>query len=344
MVSYGEVMKRALFRCDASPDIGGGHVMRCLTLADELSHNRWDCVFACNDGARSIIPVLQNYKLIPTENLDKKTDLLVVDHYRLDHIFESKSRSWADKILVIDDLADREHDCDILLDQTFRRNEHDYKSLVPNHCTILTGSKYALLRPQFSETRKESLERRNKQNFKLQRVFISLGMTNIFNITLKALCGLELYTDTPLQIDVILGKSASFIDNVKDQIDKMNNCGFHNVKLHSNVENMAGLMMKADLAIGAGGTTSWERCCLGVPAIVIELADNQKKITDELDSAGAIINMGWHEYVSAKDLAGTLLNLSNNSDTMIKISRKVAGICDGYGVKRVTAEIENVCN
>ncbi|MCK5373851.1 MAG: UDP-2,4-diacetamido-2,4,6-trideoxy-beta-L-altropyranose hydrolase [Alphaproteobacteria bacterium] len=335
--------KKAIFRCDASSKIGGGHVMRCLTLADELSKNGWKCAFSSNPDAPVIIPALKNYQLIAPDalgDLSDRADLLVIDHYGLDHEYEKQCRKWADKILVIDDFANRTHDCDILIDQTYGRSRLDYTSLTPDHCKILTGTKYALLRQQFRDARERSLARR-LNDFSIKRVLISLGMMNMHNINLKALQALKLFEDIRVQIDVVLSSSASFMDELKNEIAKINKTGFHKVTLHTNIENMPTIMAQANITIGAGGSTSWERCTLGLPAIVIELANNQRKISKELAEAGAIINMGWHENVTAQNIADTLSALSSNPDRLIQISQNAAKICDGSGVERVIKEIQN---
>ena len=148
---------KVYFRCDASPEIGSGHVFRCLTIANALKDHGWSCVFATQTDSASVVPALESYETIKPEDLKEEADLLVVDHYGLDKDFEKSCRSLVKRILVIDDLADRDHDCDVLLDQTFGREEKDYQGLVSAECKILAGASYALLRPQFSKNRMQSL-------------------------------------------------------------------------------------------------------------------------------------------------------------------------------------------
>lgn len=315
--------------------------MRCLTLAHELNNDGWDCTFSCNPEARELIPALKSdFPFISPEDLGTEVDLLVVDHYSLDKQYEYQCRKWARKILVLDDLADREHDCDILLDQTFGREANDYQLLTPSNCKILAGTKYALLREQFVDYVPVSLKRRANSSSGIKRVLVSLGTMNIFNITTKALQALELHQESALQIYVILGAKASFLNEVKTQIKAINAAGFHKVELHINVENMAEMMANADIAIGAGGTTSWERCALGLPTINIMLANNQQKISQELDKAGAIINMGWHDDVTPKDIAETLTLLNQTPDKLRQISMRASQICDSSGANRLIMEIE----
>ncbi len=332
----------SLFRVDGSVEVGSGHVVRCLTLANALSAEGWECMFSCPAETLKAVPALESspYKIIPYHSLGRKYDLLIVDHYGLDIEFESSCRSWAKKILVIDDLADRSHDCDILLDQTFGRNTSDYKALVPKHCRLLMGSNYALLRPQFSENREKALLRRKEKDEKIENLLVFMGGTDPYNITEKVLDAL-LNIETSLNIDVIMGANAPYLKQVKCHI---NNIKQSNILLHINVENMALLMLKADLSIGAGGTTSWERCCLGLPTLVIQVADNQKVITHLLEEKRAIIDLGLHSELSADKVNNVLLSFMRNPGQLIEISQNAANICDGLGTQRVIQEITRVCS
>lgn len=331
-----------VFRCDASPVIGTGHVMRCLTLADELAARRWECIFWTEGQSVISAPALarSGYRIVPEWN--DETALLVVDHYGLDAAFETLCRARAKKILVIDDLADRIHDCDILVDQTFGRMVKDYRVLVPAHCEILTGADYALLRSQFAAARADSL--RERAEGRLARIIVSMGATNIHNITSRVLKGLAGFDGGRLAIDIVMGKNAPYMDEVREETDCINNHTRHEAVLHTDVADMAVLMANADLAVGAGGTTSWERCCLGLPSLVIEIADNQKVIAANLHAAGAAVNLGWHEKVTPDDIAAFVLGLYAAPEKLVEMSVNAAKICDGQGVKRLAKTVENVCS
>jgi UDP-2,4-diacetamido-2,4,6-trideoxy-beta-L-altropyranose hydrolase len=329
-----EPEKTAYFRCDASPEMGSGHIMRCLTLALALQNVGWNCVFLSSSESAETVPALKEtgFDLRPPSWNPPEAEILIVDHYGLDRIYESQARSWARRILVIDDLADRPHDCDILLDQTYGRLAGDYASLVPAQCNVLAGPQYALLRPQFARARARALTRRIGA---VDRVLVSMGGTNIHNITVKVLEGVDAFTDKKLAIDVVLGKGAPYIKAVEERVRNISAKGFHTLRLLSDVQDMADLMAQADMGIGAGGTTSWERCCLGLPSIIIEIADNQRLLARELDRAGAACSLGWHEDVDTEILVRTLKTYLEDNTSVRTMAKKAAALCDGRGLDRI---------
>jgi UDP-2,4-diacetamido-2,4,6-trideoxy-beta-L-altropyranose hydrolase len=326
--------KIACFRCDASLAIGSGHVMRCLTLAEGLKQNGWTCMFLSSRETQETIPVLaqSGFRILDPFQGPDTADILIVDHYDLDVRYEAQTRVWANCILVIDDLADRKHDCDILLDQTYGRKAKDYHAFVPTGCEILTGAEYALLRPQFTAMRKQALDRRNGQ---INRVLVSMGSTNIHNVTTMVLRGLHAFEGKKLDIDVVLGSTAPRIEDVKDIIQEIENKGLHTIRFLTDVADMASLMTQIDLALGAGGTTSWERCSLGLPSLIVEIADNQHLIANRLHQAGAVYNLGWIDNINGAVIAAALTELCDDRNRVLSMSNKAAQICDGQGVQRV---------
>lgn len=312
--------------------------MRCLTLADRLTTEGWKCIFACSEETiKTSLPLKQKpYELCLPHELGNKVDLLIVDHYNLDARFESECRSWTQKILVIDDLANRKHDCDILLDQTYGRNEADYAEFVPTHCKMLTGVDYALLRPQFTDARADYCQHHNGE---IEQIFLFTSTNDYKQATHQILSALNNVT-TQLKIDVVLDEKAKTFADIKGLIETST----HKITLHSNVSNMAEIMQNADLAIGAGGTSSWERCCLGLPACVVELADNQIQIMNNLEAAGAIINMGKVEDLSETVITDTVTSLIQEPEKVLAMSKKTAQICDGQGTQRTINEIQKCLN
>ena len=309
---------KAIFRCDASIQIGTGHVMRCLTLADALKSEGVESQFICREhtghlleliGQRGYqshcLPYINQVQPIDEGVLDHvnwlgatqeedaqrciellqtiQPDWLIVDHYALDSFWESAMRSYCQKIMAIDDLADRQHDCDILLDQTFGRDKQDYVVWVPKHCLLLCGTNYALLRPEFLKWREYSLDRRKSGH--LDHLLINLGGVDKDNITTQILKGLQKsFLPEQCRITVVMGSTAPWIQSVENQAASM----AWQTEVKTGVSNMAELMANSDLAIGAAGSTSWERCCLGVPTIMIVLAENQQQIAKNLKQANAV--------------------------------------------------------
>lgn len=247
-------MKRFFFRVDASIQIGSGHVMRCLTLAKALLEHGIQCSFICREHKGHFGELIKKNGfelfLLSTEIgadlqidsglahsswlrcsidmdakqtrqvLPEKVDCLVVDHYALDARWESQMRSVCQKIVVIDDLADRKHDCDVLLDQNLGTTETDYSELVPAHCIKLIGPKFALLRPEFAEWREYSLQRRKYPE--LKNILISMGGVDKDNITGKILhqLSLSLLPDEST-ITVVMGTTAPWLEDIKSLAIKM---------------------------------------------------------------------------------------------------------------------------
>lgn len=329
-------LHKAVFRADASPEIGSGHIHRCLSLARILQDIGWECVFLTETTSLETVPSLSKF---PCKSPDSKMqcDVLVVDHYGLDVAYERAMRDVAGQIIVLDDLADREHDCDVLIDQNLGRDLADYNGLVPKDAVRLCGSDYTLLRPEFAEYRTESLARRKEQPILdkgCPHILISLGATNLHNATGGVLGHLQ-QIKTPLQMTAILGSGALHLDKVRDAVNYLQDNTPHHAALHLDVGNMAELMMQADLAIGAGGTSSWERCCLGLPALVMELAGNQRDIIRHLSACGAAETLGAIHDLRPGDLDEKLTALLCKPEQLAEMSRQAARICDGLGMRRV---------
>lgn len=358
------------FRTDASLNIGSGHVMRCITLADALSARGDSCHFLCRDLPGNMADTIRarghNVILMPYDpgagNTGQKTghlphsawlgtswqqdaeqtraaldafapDWLIVDHYALDVDWEAAVLPGNTKLMVIDDLADRSHICDILLDQNLGRQATDYDGLIPDHCTRLIGPRYALLRPEFQQRREESLKRR--QNPKLAHILISMGGVDKDNLATRVL---EVLATCQLpdacRITVVMGATSPSLKLVEQTAEKMP----VPTKVLVNVSNMAEIMASADLAIGAAGSTSWERCCLGLPTLMLVLADNQIEAAQALERAGAALLLGdvRDEYWMSR-LAQVLPGLSISE--LALLSQNAAAIVDGEGIGRCFREM-----
>lgn len=325
------------FRCDASKTIGVGHVMRCLSLAEALRLRGAEVFFICSDETVKSVKSLADstYKIV-AENYASHVDWLVIDHYALDaDNYERAAREWAKKILVIDDLANRLHDCDVLVDMTYGRDSIEYDGLVPADCKIFTGAQYALLRPEFY-----TLRQKLRRNFSdARRVLVSFGGVNPKGATEKALRMLSHYRDRHLEIDVVIGSNTNGLGAIHDLVEQINFDRHHSITLHIDAPDIANLMTKAHLCLGAGGTTSWERCCLALPALVMELAENQSRIAQNLHESGSIINIGRIEGVD-DFLEKVFCSLISNEVKLSLMSDSAASVCDGMGVLRILKVIE----
>lgn len=333
-----------VFRADASAQLGGGHVQRCLTLAQVLRARGWHCGFAVNPGAETVVPGLRDadgmeiFALECTTGAEAEAmrahwplgvDWLVVDHYRRDIALERACRPWARRILAIDELADREHDCNALLDQTLNRSADAYAANVPSQCRMLLGSRYALLRPQFAALREQALAHR-KTEMGVRRVLIAMGATDAVNATGAIVSSLR-DADMQLELDIVLSSAAPHLAGVRANAAMMSTPA----RVHTDVKDMAGMMIHADLAIGAAGTTSWERCCLGLPSVLIVTADNQRRIAEALHDAGAAYVCGEWNSLDPACLTAAVRRLCADAAARSEMSVRAAQVCDGRGAERV---------
>ena len=331
-------MATALFRADASPEMGGGHVMRSLALAHALSGRGWDCAFASVPGTEAAVPALGKSKFPVHETKEDPSDaaglarttggvdLLVVDHYGLDRAFEAASRGWAARIAVIDDLANRPHDADFLVDPTLGRGEGDYRGLVPEGCRVFLGPGYAPLRPEFADLGRS----RDPDGTPAGRVFVGFGLLDSADATGWVL---EAFSDKApgFALDVVLGTGAPHLDRVRALVDSLPGGG----TLHVEPENPAAVMAAADIAIGASGSTSWERCALGLPSVVLVVADNQESIARALAEKGAAGLLGRVGEITPKSLREAVSALLEDPERRSAMTRAGRQICDGRGAERI---------
>lgn len=359
-------MAKIVFRTDASLLVGAGHVMRCLTLARALRHKGYDCLFICREHAGNLNELInregfavhglplgceQDNNLIHASWLGAsqaedtracqaliaawQPDWLVVDHYALDHRWESAVTPAGCRLLVIDDLADRRHACDLLLDQNLGRDAEDYRALLPAHCELLIGPSHALLRPEFAAMREASLIRRQQAG--LQEVLIALGGVDQQNHTgavLEALKRCELPAGT--RLTVVMGATAPHLQAVMATASQ---CPWP-VEVLSGISNMAERMAGADLAIGAGGGSSWERCCLGLPTLLIALAENQMPGSFALAATGAAKLIELAAPLDTQ-LQVAFLTISQPS-SLRALAEAASRVTDGGGVDRVLQIMERL--
>lgn len=362
---------KVVFRADASLQIGSGHVMRCLTLAEALRAEGAECHFICREHPGNLLESIRdkgfNVHALASERLDPSVQAsgnlrhwawlgasqeldaeqcasflevlqpnwLVVDHYALDMTWELRLKRSGLKLLVIDDLADRNHISDILLDQTFGRSSSDYFSRVPLGCVVLCGSKYALLRPDFIKLRPYSLNRRSQ--YRLESVLVTLGGVDKDNVTRQVLEGLKASAlPKNCRITVVMGAAAPWLEDIQQLASTM---PWH-VDVKVNVSDMAQLMAESDLSIGAAGATSWERCCLGVPTIMVVLAENQKFAAGLLERAKAVLMISSGNGI-ASQLTRAIDDAVNDPEFLKSLSESSRTVADGAGCERLLKAIAN---
>ena len=326
-------MYLVFIRADASSLIGSGHVMRCLTLAQRLrkeqnakvifimrnlSGNLIDVVRKQRFAVFVLPPADEDYKLdgyglwltVPMEVDAQQTievlqhylqehdcdvaDRLLVDSYALDEQWERMLRPYCKEIMVIDDLANRRHDCDILLDQNFYLNKDvRYVGLVTEHCKMLLGPEHALLREEFYEAKKNL----RKRDGTIKNILVFYGGSDLTNETEKAIKALVQLHDEGYSFtaDVITGVSNSRREKIKNLCSK-----YYFFHYYCQVSNMAEFMNKADLMLGAGGSTTWERLYMELPALVTAVAENQIQGCEDCCKAGMINYLGKAENVTVE--------------------------------------------
>jgi len=338
---------RVVIRTDSSSRVGTGHLMRCLALADRLKKKGATVFFICrelpgnqiglivekgykviilpfdrrfrpDDSKRDIYlrwlgstidnDVRQTLKVLPE---GKRIDWLVVDHYALDESWEKRMRPYVGRIMVIDDLADRQHDCDLLLDQNLYPDQNTrYDNLVPDNCEKLLGVKYALFREEFLDLAGKLPEK----NGRIKKLLVFFGGVDGTNETGKTVKALKQLNKPDLEVDIIIGAACPHQEDIRQATVDL-----PGVTLHGRVANMAEMLAGADLAIGAGGMTTWERCFMGLPSMVIILAENQEAMTETADERGVLWNLGWHHQVTSEDIAGTLDWLMRNPEMVREV-------------------------
>lgn len=350
---------KVVIRTDASIDIGSGHVYRCLTLARCMADRGCAVTFVCRPLPGHLVELIQAkgfaVHLLPetarradgdskagsyerwlgvTRDIDAAQtaealagrgdiDWLIVDHYALDADWETRMRQQADKIMVIDDLPARPHDCDLLLNQNLGALEGIDVSA---GCHYLLGPHYALLRPEFLTAR----EKHRRPAGEVSRLFVFLGGADKDNLTGVVLEGIASSRLSQSHIDIVLGKANRHGEKIASLCRRLPKS-----RVHCDLPELAELMVTADLAVGGAGTTTWERCCLGLPSLLIILADNQADIGKEVDRQGLGRTLGRAENITPDIVARTLEQLADDPGRREQMSRRAMNAVDGRGTARV---------
>ncbi len=355
-------------RTDASLQIGTGHVIRCLTLGQALRSKGMQCIFIVRNLKGNLNQYIQSqdFKVLELpapvtgganlgwaevssdqdagDTIAKlklhniTPDLLIVDHYAFSETWHTQLRPCVKGIVVIDDLADRPLNCDLLIDANFpAKGPAKYASLLPNECEVLSGPEFTFLKNEFV-TLRQSLNR-NFQNLP-RNLIVFFGGIDATNETSKVLHALIALDEPELKISVVIGESNPH----RIVVEKLT-FALPGAQLHIQTDQMAMLMARAQLCFGAGGTAAWERLCLGLPTITICIAENQRESLALLSEQGFVFHLGEAADVTQENIINTirpLLYSKENLKTLQQMSIKGLQLIDGLGVARVTDRIQKL--
>ncbi len=326
---------KALFRADASPSIGMGHIQRCLTLADELRRQGSSISFlsgvspGLKDFLQSIHWVdwhwVEDASIDHLPNFAEDFKFIIVDHYELDSAWEVQAQSIAHCLLAIDDTASRPHAADVLLDQNFFPDASmRYSRWIRPTTQQLLGPRYALLRPEFAIKRAHYTPAPV-----VQKVLIQAGGSDPTGLTELALEALALVGGVR-QIRAIVGAANPRASEIVARYAETDR-----VEVIRHTEAVVDHMLWADLCIGATGSSTWERACLGLPSVVVSVAENQLAIGQSAHAAGLTFWAGPASAVSVKQLAHAIENVINSPSSRMEQWRIGRSLVDGLGARRV---------
>lgn len=339
---------RILFLANAGPEVGGGHVMRCLTLARALLARDAECAFV---ESRAAAPILRRFgwpsqttlAMVGAETVEDlvasgrefadrfEADVVAIDHYGVAAPQERALRGPDRRIVVIDDLADRRHACDLLVDPGYGRKRGDYSRLTAKGCVTLVGPDHALIRPEFSQARPRALSRRASHN-PVRRVQVSFGLTDLGGVTGRVIEAL-----TPrlgdLRVDVVISPGAPSYEALAARAE-------HDRRIHVHTDaDMVALTADCDMAVGAGGSSTWERAVLGLPSITLILADNQALTAEHLQAAQTTLTIDARKPDFEPQLLDAWRRLIDDTSLRWTLSRHASELCDGRGAERVAEAV-----
>ncbi len=349
-------MVQVVIRVDGSSKIGSGHVMRCLALGRALRTQLWQVHFVCKELAGHYCDVIQQAgfalskisahpgslevnwledaaQTLVAINADvcEAVDWLVLDHYMLTQEWEQALRPHVSRVLVIDDFGNRHHDCDVLLDQNVLPGTvNRYEACTSQNCKHLLGPEYALLQPVYQQARQHIRPRTGS----IKRILIFFGGVDSANMTEKAVDAFLELQRQDIAVDLVLGSNYLHQDAVRRKVQ-----GCSNIHIHVGLPDLADLMRVADLAIGAGGVTHWERMCLGLPSVVVSLSANQTPVNESLSNLGLVKLLGHHSAVTVSQIS-QVLNELVRSGLAPDWSQRCMELVDGRGALRVWAAME----
>ena len=343
-------MRNIIFiRVDSSTKIGYGHFMRCMALADTLQKN-FEINFITRSLEGSLISDIQkkgfgifqfysNSEKINEKNDAQKTislikkhggkkNILIIDNYQLSKKWETYVKPFVHKLIVIDDLPNRSHKCDLLIDQNLHTKVNGlYKGLIPSNCIKLIGPKFSMIRKEFRMMRKSVKPR----TFPIKKILVSFGGSDTKNQTSVALNSIK-KMNGKINVDVVVGKANKCKKTLKIFCNKNKHLTYY-----EQIDNIADLMLSSDLSIGSSGSTTWERCCLGLPAIVSISSNDQRDIANSLSRKKCIINLGDVKKLKESSYINVITNLKKND--LRNMSKNSMSLVDGNGTQRIFKHI-----
>lgn len=340
--------------------------MRCLTLARALRERGANCHFVCRNHPGNLAELIRSQgfsvDLLPRSDASNRTllssddcgnysewlgapwekdaeqtanitgvtpiDWIIVDHYGIDQKWEKQVRPFCKQIMVIDDLANRNHDCDLLLDQNLIQDyENRYSKLVPERCACLLGPNYSLLQSDYTNAHRRTPPRLGP----IARILVYFGGADLKNLTGMVLAAFQAVERPSFALDVVVNAQSPFYSSIREMAGSTKN-----VVLHDNLPSLCELMIQADIAIGASGATNWERCCMGLPSYVVTIAENQEPIAKELNRKGFVKWLGSQSELSVQSFEKVMSEMLCVGKYLEIWSSRCRDLVDGHGTERVT--------
>ena len=359
-----KLMKIA-FRVDSSSKISAGHLMRCINLASVLKEKVESILFISrehkgnsnklvtekgfdlavlnaseNDMEKGLKNQTDNYKdwlgvsQIKDANETKdilkeyKPDWMIVDHYSLDETWEKIISEYVKKMMVIDDLANRKHYCDFLLDHNwFEKIDNRYRNLIPENCSKFLGPEFALLKSDFSLQKKNF----NYIHEEIKTIFIFFGSTDPYNLTSMAIISLSESRLKHLYLKVVIGDTNIHMEEIR-QLIKLRG----NAELHIQVENIEQIMANSQIAIASGGVNTWERICIGLPTLFIDYADNHSIFIDDLSKNHYLKYLGNYKKINSKNLTSSIIDFISDKYFLDTQNKVCISLFDGNGCQKIS--------
>ncbi len=341
-------MLKVLFRSDAFKEIGTGHLARCLTLADCLKDKKHGVSFIVNKKSKECIKKLGklNHKfLYHNYNIGSNSDAnltikiakkysikwVVLDGYNFSTTYQENLKGGGLKILILDDYAHlKKYYCDALLNQNISAKKELYKG---TSAKFLLGSDYFILRDEFFKSGKKKRKISNTPN----KILITMGGSDLNNVSSKILTFLNAYKEKKLEIIIIAGSINPHIN----KLNKLAKRSFHDVKVIENCKNMPSLISWADIGITSGGTTSYEIAYMGLPSLMVSLAKNQILNVEELSRKQSTINLGFYTSLKKDEFINQFKKLLFSKEGRAKMSLRAKNLVDGLGKERIIRELNS---